>query len=191
MKHKLISLLVLLPGLTLMGLSAAAQDISTKGAISGTVVDTTGAVVPGATVTVTGPIGERVVLTNSGGGYDVANLIPGKYTVKASLTGFKTAAVSDVTVYVGKATSVRLTLSTGDITETIEVVGGAVDIDTSNTAIGANINSQVFQNLPVQRRGGKPFFLAPGGAESPGGGRGKPPPLPGAPPRTPHPVGAR
>src|SRR3989441_6120768 len=174
MKHKLISLLVLLPGLTLMGLSAAAQDISTKGAVSGTVVDTTGAVVPGATVTITGPIGERVVVTNSGGGYEVANLIPGKYTVKASLAGFKTASVSDVTVYVGKATSVRLTLSTGDIAETIEVVGGAVDIDTGNTAVGANINSQVFQNLPIQRRVDNLFYLAPGVTESQAGGRANP-----------------
>ncbi len=174
MKHKLICLLVLLPGLALMGLSAAAQDISTKGGISGTVVDSTGAVVPGATVTITGPIGERVVVTNSGGGYDVANLIPGKYTVKASLAGFKTASVSDVTVYVGKATSVRLTLSTGDVSETIEVVGGAVEIDTSNTAVGANINSQVFQNLPIQRRVDNLFYLAPGVTESQAGGRANP-----------------
>ena len=126
MKHKLSFLLVLLPALALLGPSATAQDISTKGAISGTVVDTTGAVVPGATVTITGPIGERSVVTSSGGGYEVSNLIPGKYTVKASLTGFKTASVSDVTVYVGKATSLRLALTTGDISETIEVVGGAV-----------------------------------------------------------------
>src|SRR6266704_2986190 len=174
MKHKLICLLVLLPGLALMGLSAAAQDISTKGGISGTVVDTTGAVVPGATVTITGPIGERVVVTGSGGGYDVANLIPGKYTVKASLAGFKTASVSDVTVYVGKATSVRLTLSTGDVSEKIEVVGGAVEIDTSNTAVGANINSQVFQNLPIQRRVDNLFYLAPGVTESQAGGRANP-----------------
>src|SRR2546427_5853321 len=174
MKHKLISLLVLLPGLALMGLSAAAQDISTKGGISGTVVDSTGAVVPGATVTITGPIGERVVITDSRGSYEVANLIPGKYTVKASLAGFKTASVSDVTVYVGKATSVRLTLSTGDIAETIEVVGGAVDIDTGNTAIGANINSQVFQNLPVQRQVDNLFYLAPGVTESQAGGKANP-----------------
>ena len=137
MKHKLFSLLILLTALALVG-PAVAQDISTKGGISGTIVDTTGAVVPGATVTVTGPIGERVVITDASGNYDVSNLIPGQYTVKASLSGFKTASAPDVTVYVGKSTSVRLTLSTGDITETIEVVGGAVDIDTGNTAIGSN-----------------------------------------------------
>jgi len=154
MKHKLFCLLILLTALALVG-PAVAQDISTKGGVSGTIVDTTGAVVPGATITVTGPIGERVV-------------------VKASLSGFKTAAASDVTVYVGKDTSVRLTLTTGDITETIEVVGGAVDIDTGNTAIGSNLNSQVFQNLPVQRRVDSLFYLAPGVTESQRGGRANP-----------------
>jgi hypothetical protein len=173
MKHKLFSLLILLTALALVG-PAVAQDISTKGGISGTIVDTTGAVVPGATVTITGPIGERVVITDASGNYDVSNLIPGLYTVKASLSGFKTASAPDVTVYVGKSTSVRLTLSTGDITETIEVVGGAVDIDTSNTAIGSNLNSQVFANLPVQRRVDSLFYLAPGVTESQRGGRSNP-----------------
>lgn len=173
MKHKLFSLLILLTALALVG-PAVAQDISTKGGISGTIVDTTGAVVPGATITVTGPIGERVVITDASGNYDVSNLIPGQYTVKASLSGFKTASAPDVTVYVGKSTSVRLTLSTGDITETIEVVGGAVDIDTGNTAIGSNLNSQVFQNLPVARRVDSLFYLAPGVTESQRGGRSNP-----------------
>jgi outer membrane receptor for ferrienterochelin and colicin len=175
MKHKLIfSLLILLPVLALVGSPAVAQDISTKGGISGSVVDTTGAVVPGATITVTGPVGERVVITDSQGNYEVSNLVPGQYTVKATLSGFKTASAPDVTVYVGKATSVRLTLSTGDITETVEVIGGAVDIDTSNTAVGSNINSQVFQNLPVQRRVDNLFYLAPGVTESQRGGRANP-----------------
>src|SRR5260370_29110393 len=147
MKHKLICLLVLLPGRAFIGPSAAAQDISTKGSISGTVVDSTGAVVPGATVTVTGAIGERSVVTDTRGSYDVSNLIPGKYTVKASLTGFKVASVSDVTVYVGKATSVRLALTTGHISQTTEILGGAVEIDTANTPVAAHIHSQLFQNL--------------------------------------------
>jgi hypothetical protein len=174
MRRKLICLLVLLSGLALVGPSATAQDTSTKGAISGSVADSTGAIVPGATVTISGPIGDRVAISDSKGNYTVSNLIPGQYTVKASLTGFKTASVGNVTVYVGKDVSVKLTLSTGDITETIEVLGGAVDIDTSKTAIGANINAQVFENLPVQRRVDNLFYLAPGVTESQAGGRANP-----------------
>ena len=74
MKHKLFSLLILLTALALVG-PAVAQDLSTKGGISGTIVDTTGAVVPGATITITGPIGERVVITDASGNYDVNNLV--------------------------------------------------------------------------------------------------------------------
>src|SRR5262245_23348294 len=173
MKHKLICLLVLLSGLALAVPSATAQDLMTKGEISGTVVDSTGAIVPGATVTVSGS-SDRVVVTDSRGAYNVPNLIPGKYSVKASLTGFKTASVSNVTVYVGKDTSVRLTLTTGDISETIEVVGGAVEVDTASTAIGSNLNSQVFENLPVQRRVDNLFYLAPGVTESQRGGKANP-----------------
>jgi carboxypeptidase family protein/TonB-dependent receptor-like protein len=173
MKHKLIWLLVLLPGLALSGPSATADDTS-KGTISGSIVDSTGAVVPGATVTISGPIGDRVAVTDSKGNYTVSNLIPGKYAVKAALTGFKTASVSNVTVYVGKDVSVKLTLNTGDISETVEVMGGAVDIDTSATAIGSNINSQVFENLPVQRRVDNLFYLAPGVTESQRGGKANP-----------------
>ncbi len=174
MKHKLTCLMVLLAGLALIGLPATAQDLTTKGSMSGTIVDSTGAIVPGATVTVSGPLGDRVVVTDSRGDYSVSNLTPGKYTVKGSLTGFKTASVSNVTVYVGKDANVRLTLTTGDISETIEVVGGTVDIDTTNTAIGSNMNSQVFENLPVQRRVDSLFYLAPGVTESQRGGRSNP-----------------
>ena len=174
MRHKLNALLVLLPALALLGPLAAAQDISTKGAITGSVVDATGAVVPGATVTVSGAIGDRSTVTDSKGNYTVSNLIPGKYSVKGALTGFKTASVTDVTVYVGKDVSVKLTLTTGNISETIEVVGGELTIDTGNTAIGANINSQVFENLPVQRRVDNLFYLAPGVTESQAGGKANP-----------------
>jgi Carboxypeptidase regulatory-like domain/TonB dependent receptor-like, beta-barrel len=173
-RQKLISLLVLLPGLALMALSATAQDTSTKGGITGSVVDATGAVVPGATVTISGPIGDRVAVTDAKGNYVVPNLIPGQYSVKGALTGFKTASVSNVTVYVGKDVSVKLTLTTGDISETIEVVGGEVTIDTATTAIGANINAQVFENLPVQRRVDNLFYLAPGVTESQAGGKANP-----------------
>jgi hypothetical protein len=166
-------LLVLLSGLALAAPSMA-QDLTTKGEITGSVVDSTGAIVPGATVTISGPTGDRVVVTDSRGNYNVGNLIPGKYSVKASLTGFKTATVSNVTVYVGKDTSVRLTLTTGDISETIEVVGGAVEVDTASTAVGSNLNSQVFENLPVQRRVDNLFYLAPGVTESQAGGKANP-----------------
>ena len=78
------------------------QDFATKGAIRGRVVDASGAVIPNAKITITGPTGERVSSANEAGEFEVSNLLPGVYTVKAEQTGFKTASVPNVEVFVGK-----------------------------------------------------------------------------------------
>ena len=66
-----------------------AQDIQTKGSISGTVVDKNGAAIPNATVKVNGPEGERTATANDQGVYSVDNLLPGSYKVRVESTGFK------------------------------------------------------------------------------------------------------
>jgi hypothetical protein len=157
-----------------LALTGTAQDLVTKGTISGRVIDTTGAVVANAKVTVTGQTGDRVVLTNAEGEFDVPNLVPGSYTVKAELTGFKTASAIMIEVNVGKTTSLRLTLEAGNINEVVEVSAGAATIDTSSTAVGQNLNDQLFQNIPVQRSVTSLFYLAPGVADSGKGGIANP-----------------
>jgi hypothetical protein len=155
-------------------IAASAQDILTKGSISGTVVDINGAVIQGAKVTVTGPTGERVVTTNDNGAFDVPNLIPGKYTVKAEHAGFKIGSVADVVVYVGKATTLRVELEAGNITEVVEITAGAGTIDPASTATSASLNDQLFVNIPVQRAVSSLFYLAPGTTDGLGGGRDNP-----------------
>src|SRR5262249_13292448 len=131
--------------------AAFGQDIATKGAISGKVADSTGAVIPNAKVTVSGPTGERVATANEAGDFEFTNLIPGKYNVKAELSGFKSTLVPDVEVFVGKTSSLKLTLEAGNITEVVEVTAGAATVDTGSTAVGANLNDQLYENLPLQR----------------------------------------
>src|SRR6266496_1189818 len=99
MKVKVLLSFVLCLGLAWM---VAAQDIQTKGSIAGQVIDTGGAAIPGATVKVTGQLGERTVTTNDQGLYSVENLVPGTYKVRVEQTNFKVAEVTDVTVFVGK-----------------------------------------------------------------------------------------
>src|SRR5215470_13196417 len=84
-------------------LTAFAQDIQTKGSLKGTVTDPGGAVVAGATVTITGAATDRTVTTNGDGAFEVTNLNPGIYKVHIEQKGFK-AVESSPTVYVGKAT---------------------------------------------------------------------------------------
>jgi hypothetical protein len=153
---------------------ALGQDIATKGGISGRVVDSTGAVIPNAKVTVAGPTGERVITTNQAGEFEVQNLIPGTYTVKAEQSGFKTVSVPNVGVFVGRTSALKLTLEAGNISEVIEVTAGAAAVDTTSTAVGANLNDQLYENLPLQRSVVSLFYLAAGAADSLGGGAANP-----------------
>ncbi len=136
-----------------------AQDIQTKGSIGGTVADLNGSAVPGATVTVTGAEGTRTAITDSSGVFAVENLVPGKYTVKVTSSGFKTALALNVEVYVGKQSTLSLKLEPGDISATVEVTDTGA-IDRESTATSANLNDQLFQNIPVQRRVSSLFYLA-------------------------------
>jgi hypothetical protein len=152
----------------------SAQDLMTKGAINGRVLDQTGAAIANAKVTVSGQTGDRVVTANAEGEFDASNLIPGVYTVKAEHTGFKTVSAPNVEVFVGKTSSLKLTLEAGAINDVIEVSAGAAVIDTGSTAVGQNLNDQLFQNIPVQRSVTSLFYLAPGVADSGKGGVANP-----------------
>jgi Carboxypeptidase regulatory-like domain len=154
--------------------TAFGQDIATRGGISGRVVDTSGAVIPGATVTISGPTGDRVVTANESGEFDVQNLIPGRYTVKAEQTGFKTVSVPNVEVFVGKTSALKLTLDVGNISEVVSVTAGTAAVDTSSTAVGANFNDQIYENLPLQRSVTSLFYLAAGATDSLRGGTANP-----------------
>jgi hypothetical protein len=161
--------------LSLLSVCAAfGQDIATKGSISGKVVDSAGAAIPNAKVTISGPTGERLATADAQGDFEVQNLIPGEYKVKAEQSGFKTVSVPNVQVYVGRTSSLKLTLEAGNISEVVEVTAGAATIDTTSTAVGANLNDQLFDNLPLQRGVTSLFYLAAGATDSLGGGTANP-----------------
>ena len=160
----------------LLATTGVAQDIQTKGALRGTIADVNGAVISNAKVTVTGQQSvDRVVATNDQGVFEVDNLTPGVYNVKAEQRDFKTASVSGVEVFVGKATAIKLMLEVGSITEVVDVsIAAAAAVDQSSTAVGANLNDQLFKNLPVQRGVTGLFYLAPGVTDSLRGGLDNP-----------------
>jgi hypothetical protein len=168
------NLLVALFALLCISVTGFAQDIATKGGISGRVVDSTGAVIPNAKVTISGPVGDRVVTADAVGEFEIQNLIPGTYKVKAEQSGFKTTNVPNVVVFVGKTSALKLTLEAGSISEVIEVTAGAAAVDTTSTAVGANLNDQLYENLPLQRGVTSLFYLAAGVTDSLGGGVANP-----------------
>jgi hypothetical protein len=154
--------------------TSLAQQQSTTGAIEGRVLDPQGAAVPGAKISIAGPKGAPTVVTSdAGGAFEVRNLDPGVYSVSVEMEGFKTARVDRVEVVLGKANTVTANLEIGGIGETV-VITDVAQIDQSSTAVGQNLNDQLYQNIPVQRSVSSLFYLAPGVADSLGGGRDNP-----------------
>src|SRR5690349_7343153 len=116
--------------------TAYAQDVQTKGFIGGTVTDATGTAVPGAKVTVIGRTGERTETTNDNGVFRIENLDPGTYTVRVEQSGFKSAVANNVTVNVGRESTLNLKLEPGEISATVDVTANVGGIDQQSTATG-------------------------------------------------------
>src|SRR3954462_695152 len=118
---------------------AMGQESSVKGNINGIVVDSTGAVVPGASITLTGPIGTKTVQTGEQGQFAFPLLSPGTYSVKVERQGFRMADVKGIEVAIDRTSSVKITMQPGSTSEVVNVSAEAVTVDTGSTAVGTNL----------------------------------------------------
>jgi len=123
-------------------------------AISGTIADAQGGVLPGVTVTVTnaesGTV--RTSVSEADGKYRVAGLNPGRYNITAELTGFQTTAVKDVTLQVGQDYSRDFQLSLSTLQESVTVTGEAPIVEATKTVVTTVITQEQIATLPVQDR---------------------------------------
>jgi hypothetical protein len=129
-----------------------AQTIT--GALRGIVTDSSGAVLPGATVELTGEAqigGAQTAVTDTAGQFRFPNLAPGPYTIKTSLEGFKTVIRDGLRVDVGRTFDVDMRLEVGSLTETITVTSESPLVDTTESAVTVNYNQELVKNLPVAR----------------------------------------
>jgi hypothetical protein len=140
----------------------AQQQTAITGGLNGAITDPTGAVVPGATVTLSGPQGKRVLTTDSTGRYSVNGLTPGTYSVTVEKAGFKKAASKNNEVVVNSSSTLNLTLQIGNATEVVEVNASAVSIDTQSTAITQNLTDTFYESIPMPRNVTAIFYAAPG-----------------------------
>jgi hypothetical protein len=135
------------------------------GSIVGTVTDSTGAAVPGATIVVT-DIGKGTVETvqsNSSGNYSVFRLIPDNYSVKATIKGFNPAEAQSVTVNAGGEAQLNLVFQVAGVTQSVTVTGSAPALQSDSADVATVITNKQLQDLPNQNRNFTTFaLLTPG-----------------------------
>ena len=131
-----------------------AQTAST-GVVLGKVIDPSGAVVAGAEVTLTDTATNRSrsVHTLADGQYAFAAVLPGVYTLRVTMQGFRTASVSNVTVEVNKSFTMDVRLELGDTATTIEVTAGVgAELQTQDAQVGNVLDQKIIRNLPTFSR---------------------------------------
>lgn len=135
---------------------AAAQEA--RGTISGTVKDASGALTPGATVTITNVAMQTTVtvVTNESGIFQVPFLIPGTYQITAELSGFKKAG-REVELRIADRLNFDLTLETGVAAETINVTADTPLLETGNASLGNVVDARRITQLPTPH--GDPYAL--------------------------------
>src|SRR5438045_2437485 len=137
-----------------------------RGAIQGTIKDTSGAVIPNAKVTLTNTETGRRQTTSAGaeGVYHFGGLAPGSYDIEAGAKGMRTAQAKDVALSAEATSGVDLTLEAGAITETVTVTSNTTPILPTETAdIAAELTPQAVRNLPqVGRHPYELLRLVPG-----------------------------
>ena len=136
-----------------LALAAGAAAQTETGRISGTVLDATGGILPGATVTAkaVGTGATRTVTTDNAGQYVFANLPPGPYEVMAELSGFNPGTVKG-TVTVGGSLNAEIKLDIAGAKENVNVVAEVPSINTTNSEVAVTINETQIRELPTITR---------------------------------------
>jgi len=146
---------------------AGAQEA--RGTIQGKVLDQSGGVVPGASVTVTNiATGVATPTTsNDSGNYRVPFLIPGKYQVAATLDGFGPFKSGEIDLHVADVLTVDATLPAGQITDEVTVSAAPVAIDRTSASLGQVVDARRISELPIREGSAVELvILAPGVANT-------------------------
>jgi outer membrane receptor protein involved in Fe transport len=152
MKFKRFHLLFAFAAAMLGAVSVSGQIIT--GNLVGTVQDESGAVLPGATVTITSPAlpaGPATVTSNEKGQYRFPGLSPGVYSLKVDLSGFASYTEEGLRVTVGGTLERIITLKVAALAETITVTGESPIVDVQKSGVSTNYTTEFMQNTPLRR----------------------------------------
>ncbi len=140
--------------LLLIGLPATAGAQGSLGRLAGTVLDTSSAVLPGATVTLVNQQTNetRTTVSTGTGAFVFPQLQPGLYKVTVELTGFKIATFTNVQVNVGQEYSITAKLEVGGVSETVEVTAGTTLVQTTTPEVSQTVQQKQVLELPLNGR---------------------------------------
>ena len=144
--------------------SAGSVNAQAIGSIFGKVTDPSGGVLPGVTVTVTGPALQRplVATTSTSGTYQFPSVPIGTFTVTFELTGFKKAARANVVITTNFNAPIDQKMEIGQVSEEMTVTAAAPVVDTKKTTTGAVFTKDILENIPTARDPWQIIGMTPG-----------------------------
>jgi hypothetical protein len=153
-KNQIFSLMLVWAGLVLFLFSSIARAQFEDGSVVGTIRDSSGAAVAGATVTITNTATaiQTRVGSNGSGDYEVPSVRAGSYRITASAPGFATAVAENITVSVGNRQRIDLTLKPGQTSATVEVSDVALQLETDSSQRGQTITNYQSEAFPLVSR---------------------------------------
>jgi len=179
-----ISRWVLISIAATLAVPALSSAQSERGTITGVVMDSSKAAVPGVAVKVinTATNAASNVVSSDSGNYSAANLTPGTYRIEATLQGFQTSNVEGVILNAGTTARVDVTLNLGSVTESVNVVAENATVQTEDAKVATTVSNRLIDELPLVVGGAmrSPFDLlstvpearGSGNTTSLGGGQG-------------------
>jgi Carboxypeptidase regulatory-like domain len=135
---------------------------TTRGNLGGTVIDTSQAAIPDATVTATGPLGSVTQTSKADGTFLFTALVPGVYAVKVEKDGFQTVTLTGIQVLINNTASINVSMPVGAVTTSIEVTGATTNVDVASSSVNSTLTSDFLSSIPVQRNVSSVMLLAPG-----------------------------
>jgi hypothetical protein len=144
------------------------------GSVLGTVTDSSGAIMPNVSVTVTNT-GTNVsfrTASSSAGDYAAPNLLPGTYTVTAEAKGFQKSVTTPFVLAVDQRVRIDIALRPGSVSDTVEVTAQTVELDTDSAALSQLVSQQQVEELPLDGRNFVQLLFIGAGAVTIGGEQG-------------------
>src|SRR5882762_6693083 len=145
---------VFVGALTLLLTTTIASAQLSTAELSGRVTDSSGAVLPGVTVTMTQTAtrAARTAVTGADGAYVLSNLPTGPYQLEVSLQGFRTYVQNGIVLQVAATPTINVVLAVGNLQETVSVEAAAPLVDVRSTGISEVVEQERILELPLQGR---------------------------------------